>query len=636
MNAERASCPYVGPRPFELSDRDVFFGRDREVDDLLSLIVAHRAMLLYAESGAGKTSLLNAGLVPQLEREGFEVLPSARVFGLIPRDVDSKTIPNPYVLNVLLSWGMPLEAVVQESGVRLADYLDKLDCGEEATPRVVILDQLEELFTSYPDRWKDRRPFVEQVREALNRDPLLRVVFAIREDFIAQLVPVERFLPERLRTRYRLERLRKPAALQAILGPLDGTDRSFGDGVAEKLVDDLMSLRVEAAPGETTAVEGQFVEPVQLQVVCQELWEHLPVGVKTITRAHVEEFGDADQALSAFYEQRIAQASRAAKASVRRLRRWFERVLITPAGTRGTVYRGKAETGGLKNTAVDNLESSHIIRGEVRAGARWYELTHDRFIGPIRASNASWARCRRRLGAAAALAVAGVTAMAVLFAVQLAQPAAMFADVSLQDEAGTVLYSSISFTIANRGSEPIVPTHVFVVVWDAGFLDTGITSLPLTSPAPIRLSYTPGVWDVELSPGTEEGTHAPCLGPVARPIAGGESAGYMVLLRNDASVMKTIGLALYCLSVAIEFSDGHRLQSDRMLVSVPTFAYPLIPDFDFVDLLGSEPEGDEGCHATNRGTARAILERGLDTEMSSTVARLAEILAVETVSVPAE
>jgi len=96
--------PYVGPRPFDREDQDLFFGRDREVNDLSSLVVAHRVLLLYAQSGAGKTSLLNAGLISLLEDEGFEVSPLARVGGPIPEDMDLEEIPNIYVFNTLMSW----------------------------------------------------------------------------------------------------------------------------------------------------------------------------------------------------------------------------------------------------------------------------------------------------------------------------------------------------------------------------------------------------------------------------------------------------------------------------------------------------------------------------------------------------
>ena len=68
--------PYVGFRSFEEHDQRIFFGRKREVSDLLSLVIAHPVVLLYAQSGAGKTSLLNAGLILCLRQEGLEVLPS--------------------------------------------------------------------------------------------------------------------------------------------------------------------------------------------------------------------------------------------------------------------------------------------------------------------------------------------------------------------------------------------------------------------------------------------------------------------------------------------------------------------------------------------------------------------------------
>ncbi|HXN58800.1 MAG TPA: hypothetical protein VN912_09485, partial [Candidatus Angelobacter sp.] len=76
--------PFVGPRPFEREEEEFFFGRDREAEDLVSLVIANRVVLLYAQSGAGKTSLVNARLVPGLEKEGLEVLPPGRVRGLTP------------------------------------------------------------------------------------------------------------------------------------------------------------------------------------------------------------------------------------------------------------------------------------------------------------------------------------------------------------------------------------------------------------------------------------------------------------------------------------------------------------------------------------------------------------------------
>ena len=76
--------PYVGPRPFEAADRGAFFGRAGEVSRLVSEVIANPTVLVYAVSGAGKTSLLAAGLAPALIEQGFEALPLARVGGGAP------------------------------------------------------------------------------------------------------------------------------------------------------------------------------------------------------------------------------------------------------------------------------------------------------------------------------------------------------------------------------------------------------------------------------------------------------------------------------------------------------------------------------------------------------------------------
>ena len=73
--------PYVGPRAFTRGE--TIYGRDRELQRLVHLLIAERIVVLFSPSGAGKTSLIQAGLVPRLEQEAFVVLPAVRV-GLEP------------------------------------------------------------------------------------------------------------------------------------------------------------------------------------------------------------------------------------------------------------------------------------------------------------------------------------------------------------------------------------------------------------------------------------------------------------------------------------------------------------------------------------------------------------------------
>jgi hypothetical protein len=59
--------PYIGPRPFgrNLYDQLRFFGRSFETEEILTQILSHSLVLIYAQSGAGKTSILNASVIPE-------------------------------------------------------------------------------------------------------------------------------------------------------------------------------------------------------------------------------------------------------------------------------------------------------------------------------------------------------------------------------------------------------------------------------------------------------------------------------------------------------------------------------------------------------------------------------------------
>ena len=65
--------PFVGPRPFKREEREY------ESEKIISLIYCHRVVLLYAQSGAGKTSIFNASITPMLEERGLQVLPQVRI-----------------------------------------------------------------------------------------------------------------------------------------------------------------------------------------------------------------------------------------------------------------------------------------------------------------------------------------------------------------------------------------------------------------------------------------------------------------------------------------------------------------------------------------------------------------------------
>jgi hypothetical protein len=153
--------------------------------------------------------------------------------------------------------------------------------------------------------------------------------------------------------------------------------------VAEGLVNNLLQQQIKYFDG-TRATPGEFVEPVQLQIVCRSLWEDLPETVKVIDQRAISQFGDVDAALAKYYSKCLAKIAAKTEANEAALRIWFQQSLITPVNTRATAYVDEGSTEGLSPATLAMLEEQRLIRPELRGGAKWYELTHDRFIEPIR------------------------------------------------------------------------------------------------------------------------------------------------------------------------------------------------------------------------------------------------------------
>ncbi|HSR31382.1 MAG TPA: hypothetical protein VLY63_12520, partial [Anaerolineae bacterium] len=414
---EKWRNPYVGPRAFEEDEREFFFGREKEIEIMMGLVMVRRASLLFSPSGAGKSSLLRAGLIPELTRQeavgrggGTHTYQKMRVLPIV--SVSSGFVPgleaaigNVYVFGALLSL-LPDVKPGELAGLTLveglATFFDSAepDPGAEDTQQPVplaaipstllIFDQFEELFTRDPTRRPEWEGFFEQVGQALEAYPELHVLFAMREDYVAELTPYAALLPDELRPRYRLEMLGQEAACRAIQQPARQGGVEFTDAAATKLVDDLRRMRVQQPDGTALEELGPCVEPVQLQVVCRRLWEKLPEGVTQIMPDDAGSEGDVDSALAAYYAERVRAVAAETGVTERAIRRWFDRQLITEHGMRGDVLQGPEQSAGLDNWVIRALVDAHLVRAEKRRGATWFELAHDRLVEPVRADNEAW------------------------------------------------------------------------------------------------------------------------------------------------------------------------------------------------------------------------------------------------------
>lgn len=90
--------PYKGPESYQVEDGELFFGRDDEAEQVIARVLTSRFTLLHAQSGAGKTSLVNARIIPRLEARGwnaFRVLPQNDPIESIRAGTFQYVLPSP-------------------------------------------------------------------------------------------------------------------------------------------------------------------------------------------------------------------------------------------------------------------------------------------------------------------------------------------------------------------------------------------------------------------------------------------------------------------------------------------------------------------------------------------------------------
>ena len=172
--------PYLGLEKFDVEDSDKFFGRDRWIVELTDYLEKENVLLLLGASGSGKSSLIQAGLIPKLKDQGN--LPFLN-FAFVP-DVD----PFESFYGCLLTKYKQSEAktargVAEDTLVKVVESLKKED-----TQWLIFIDQFEELFTRTPQ--KERDIFVKSLIQLIDKnDPTVKLVMTMRADFLDKFTP---------------------------------------------------------------------------------------------------------------------------------------------------------------------------------------------------------------------------------------------------------------------------------------------------------------------------------------------------------------------------------------------------------------------------------------------------------------
>ena len=412
------SYRYKGASPFQDTDLDrkIFFGRKRESRSLLHLVGAEQLVVLFAKSGIGKTSLINAGLLEPLRGLGY--------FPMVVRVDDQKHGPVRSILDGVLK-------AAERSGVDCVNGDDSSlgvffktaefwSIDDDPLPPVLILDQFEELFTL--QRSDAGQEFIRQLAEVLrgyisvppggdaavqrraleSHSPDVKIVLSLREDYLANLQDFTRQIPAVLQNRFRLRPLTKDTAREAIVGPAELKEEGFlisPFSYEPEAIKAMLSFVGKERRGDQW-IDTDQVEPFNLQLICQhaeaEVREKNSAPV-VVSRKDVGSDAEMRHVVGHFYENTIAAIP--AGRRTRAVQRLCERQLIDPSSRR---RRSIAEDEIVRELKVPEsrlrwLVDAHLLRAEPRLGGTSYELTHDTLVEPILESRKRREAPRRRL-----------------------------------------------------------------------------------------------------------------------------------------------------------------------------------------------------------------------------------------------
>ncbi|HEV7731821.1 MAG TPA: WD40 repeat domain-containing protein [Candidatus Binatia bacterium] len=384
--------PWPGLESFREADQRYFHGREVETDLLLALIRRARLTVLCGVPGFGKTSLLQAAVFPRLRAENHlpvylridygDGAPSLRrqVLDALAKAVRVAAVEAPPIDETATLW--------EYFHRRGAEFWS---ARSQPVVPVLVIDQFEEAFTlgrAGTERSVATRAFLTELgdliegrvphalRQAIDREPTLaagyaftmhayRIVLSLREDYLAELESLRDEVPALSENRLRLERMRGPNAVAAVI---QSGGRLIPAGMGERIVRFTVG-------GSKAPLDQLAVEPWLLSLVCGELNKRRRERrEREITPDLLE--ASQTEILGNFYDGCVKDLDPS-------VRRFVEEDLLTESGARNSEDIENALGRGLVNKDdLQRLIDRRLLRIEDRGGRSRVELTHD-VLAPV-------------------------------------------------------------------------------------------------------------------------------------------------------------------------------------------------------------------------------------------------------------
>lgn len=370
-----AANPYVGLFAFQEEHAPFFFGRERAASDIVQRCQSSpHVVTVIGNSGAGKSSLVFAGVLPQLREDNWLIStlrPGRQPFealALALSDLLLTDAPQTASEQEQLLESQELARHLRERKLELSAVVSRMlslkTLSKQPQQRLlVVVDQLEELFT-ITEGQDDAATFLEVLLGAARKLPgQFSLIVTLRADFIGALLEYPPILLMLQETRYFLGAMTRDELRQAMMEPAQKQGVSFEAGLVQRILDD---------------VAGQEGSLPLLEFALSQLWEKQENA--TLTHHAYDTIGGVEEALANHAD---ATFHKLTEAEQRLAKKVFLQLVYPGVGqedTRRIATRDELEDAWPLVQKLASYPARLLVTGYSEIGEQTAEVSHEALI----------------------------------------------------------------------------------------------------------------------------------------------------------------------------------------------------------------------------------------------------------------
>ena len=298
------SNPFPGLRSFDFKEHHLFFGREKNVQDLLRKLEQNHFVAIVGTSGTGKSSLIRAGLLPAIDaRRLGDRNTEWLIASMKPGNTPLKNLASALMQEGVFATGDPGSDATRHQDIM--NFIEKSSLGLVQAVRglltgnrrlLLLVDQFEEIFRFADDHADKNNPesnaFVQLVVDSVRqRDVPIYVILTLRSDFLGDCVRFEG-LPEAINDgHYLVPRLTTEQNKSAITGPVDYAKGKISPRLVQRVIGDLGDN-----PDQLPVLQHALMRT-------WECWKENAEAGEPMDLRHFEMIGGISQALSNHADQ---------------------------------------------------------------------------------------------------------------------------------------------------------------------------------------------------------------------------------------------------------------------------------------------------------------------------------------------